>query len=144
MLNKVILMGRLTADPELRRTPNNTAVTSFTLAVNRRFTRAGEQSQADFIDIVAWDRTAEFVSKWFSKGQQVAVAGRIQTRTWEDKQGQKRKTVEVVAEEVHFAESKRDNGYQSGREMPAAMPFDMGPGDNQFAALGADDSDLPF
>ena len=144
MLNKAILMGRLTADPELRRTQNNTAVTSFTLAVNRRPSRSGEQAQTDFIDIVAWNYTAEFVSKWFSKGQQVAVVGRIQTRTWEDKQGQKRKTVEVVADEVHFAEPKRDNGYQSGREMPAAMPFDMGPGDNQFAALGADDSDLPF
>ena len=143
MLNKAILMGRLTADPELRRTQNNTAVTSFTLAVNRKPSRSGEQPQTDFIDVVAWGRTAEFVAKWFSKGQQVAVAGRIQTRTWEDKQGQKRKTVEVVAEEVHFAEPKRDN-YQSGRDMSAPMPFDMGPGDNQFSALGADDSDLPF
>lgn len=144
MLNKAILMGRLTADPELRRTQSNTAVTSFTLAVNRSFTRTGEQPQTDFIDIVAWGKTAEFVAKWFSKGQQVAVAGRIQTRTWEDKQGQKRKSVEVVAEEVHFAEPKRDS-YQSGREIPAAaMPFDMGPGDNQFSALGAEDSDLPF
>ena len=144
MLNKAILMGRLTADPELRRTQNNTAVTSFTLAVNRKPSRSGEQPQTDFIDIVAWSYTAEFVSKWFSKGQQVAVVGRIQTRTWEDKQGQKRKTVEVIADEVHFAEPKRDNGYQAGREMPAAMPFDMGPGGNQFSALGADDSDLPF
>ena len=144
MLNKAILMGRLTADPELRRTQNNTAVTSFTLAVNRKPSRSGEQPQTDFIDIVAWSYTAEFVSKWFSKGQQVAVVGRIQTRTWEDKQGQKRKSVEVVADEVHFAAPKRDNGYQAGREMPAAMPFDMGPGGNQFSALGADDSDLPF
>ena len=144
MLNKAILMGRLTADPELRRTQNNTAVTSFTLAVNRKPSRSGEQPQTDLIDIVAWSYTAEFVSKWFSKGQQVAVVGRIQTRTWEDKQGQKRKSVEVVADEVHFAEPKRDNGYQAGREMPAAMPVDMGPGGNQFSALGADDSDLPF
>ena len=143
-MNVVALMGRLTADPELRRTQNNTAVTSFTLAVNRKPSRSGEQPQTDFIDIVAWSYTAEFVSKWFSKGQQVAVVGRIQTRTWEDKQGQKRKSVEVVADEVHFAEPKRDNGYQAGREMPAAMPFDMGPGGNQFSALGADDSDLPF
>ena len=109
MLNKAILMGRLVADPELRRTPNNNSVTSFTLAVNRSFTRQGEQPQTDFIDIVAWGKTAEFVSRYFVKGQLVAVAGRIQTRMWEDKQGNKRKSVEVVAEEVHFAEPKRSS-----------------------------------
>lgn len=117
MLNKAILMGRLVADPELRRTPNNNSVTSFTLAVNRSFTRQGEQPQTDFIDIVAWGKTAEFVSRYFVKGQQVAVAGRIQTRMWEDKQGNKRKSVEVVAEEVHFAEPKRDNS-QSRNDLP--------------------------
>ena len=91
MLNKVILMGRLTADPELRRTQSNTAVTSFTLAVNRSYTRQGEQPQTDFIDIVAWSSTAEFVSRWFRKGLLVAVCGRLQVRNWEDKQGQKRR-----------------------------------------------------
>lgn len=141
MLNKAILMGRLTADPELRRTQNGTSVTSFTLAVNRSFARAGEQAQTDFIDIVAWRQTADFVAKWFSKGQQVAVCGRIQTRNYEDKNGQKRKAVEIVADEVHFAEPKRDN---SQPRDTAPAPFDMGPGDNQFSALGADDSDLPF
>ena len=85
MLNKAILMGRLTADPELRHTQNNTPVTSFTLAVNRSY---GKNEQTDFIDVVAWQRTAEFVSQWFHKGMLVAVAGRIQTRTWEDKTGQ--------------------------------------------------------
>ena len=143
MLNKAILMGRLVADPELRRTPNNNSVTSFTLAVNRSFTRQGEQPQTDFIDIVVWGKTAEFVSRYFVKGQLVAVAGRIQTRTWEDKQGNKRKTVEVVAEEVHFAEPKRDS--QPRNEMPHGG-FDpmAGLGGNAFAALPGDDNDLPF
>ncbi|MBO4929131.1 MAG: single-stranded DNA-binding protein [Clostridia bacterium] len=145
MLNKAILMGRLVADPELRRTPNNNSVTSFTLAVNRSFTRQGEQPQTDFIDIVAWGKTAEFVSRYFVKGQQVAVAGRIQTRMWEDKQGNKRKSVEVVAEEVHFAEPKRDNS-QPRNEMPQQGGFDpmAGLGGNAFAALPGDDNDLPF
>ena len=143
MLNKAILMGRLVADPELRRTPNNNSVTSFTLAVNRSFVRQGEQPQTDFIDVVAWGKTAEFVSRYFVKGQQVAVAGRIQTRTWEDKQGNKRKSVEVVAEEVHFAESKRDS--QSRNDLPQGG-FDpmAGLGGNAFAALPGDDNDLPF
>ena len=145
MLNKAILMRRLVADPELRRTPNNNSVTSFTLAVNRSFTRQGEQPQTDFIDIVAWGKTAEFVSRYFVKGQQVAVAGRIQTRMWEDKQGNKRKSVEVVAEEVHFAEPKRDNS-QPRNEMPQQGGFDpmAGLGGNAFAALPGDDNDLPF
>ena len=144
MLNKAILMGRLVADPELRRTPNNNSVTSFTLAVNRSFTRQGEQPQTDFIDIVAWGKTAEFVSRYFVKGQQVAVAGRIQTRTWEDKQGNTRKSVEVVAEEVHFAEPKRDS--QPRNDMPRGGDFDpmAGLGGNAFAALPGDDNDLPF
>lgn len=144
MLNKAILMGRLVADPELRRTPNNNSVTSFTLAVNRSFVRQGEQPQTDFIDIVAWGKTAEFVSRYFVKGQLVAVAGRIQTRTWEDKQGNKRKSVEVVAEEVHFAEPKRDS--QPRNDMPRGGDFDpmAGLGGNAFAALPGDDNDLPF
>lgn len=108
-MNKVILMGRLTKDPEVRYTQStNTMVTSFTLAVNRRFAKEGEQ-QADFINIVAWKTTAEFVSKYFRKGQQVAVVGRIQTRTWDDDQGQKHYVTEVIAEEVYFADSKKEN-----------------------------------
>ena len=152
MLNKAILMGRLTAEPELRSTQNGTPMTSFTLAVNRSFTRQGEQQQTDFIDIVAWRQTAEFVSKWFHKGQMVAVVGRIQVRNWEDKTGQKRKSVEVIAEEAHFAEPKRDgSGGGQPRETTNRMPapaaggnsFDMG-GGNEFAVLDGDDSDLPF
>lgn len=107
-MNKTILMGRLTKDPDTRYTQTtNTQVTSFTLAVNRRFAKEGEQ-QADFINIVSWNKTAEFVSKYFKKGQQVGVIGRIQTRTWDDDQGQKHYVTEVIAEEVYFADSKRE------------------------------------
>ncbi len=149
MLNKTILMGRLTADPELRRTQNNTSVTSFTLAVNRSFARQGEQAQTDFIDIVAWSATAEFVSKYFRKGMLVAVAGRLQTRTWEDRQGNKRKSTEVVAEEVHFAEPKREsqpqsNNYRNTAPAPSSLPFDFGSGVDEFRELSDDDGELPF
>ena len=102
-------MGRLTRDPEVRYTQtNNTLVASFSLAVNRRFVRQGEERQADFINIVAWSKLGEFCSKYFKKGQQVGVIGRIQTRTWDDEQGQKRYITEVVAEEAYFADSKRE------------------------------------
>ena len=107
-MNKVILMGRLTKDPELRYTSvNNTAVCSFTLAVDRRFVRQGEERQADFIPIVAWSKLAEFCSKYFSKGRMVAVVGRIQTRTWDDNEGKRHYVTEVIAEEAYFADSKR-------------------------------------
>lgn len=107
-MNKVVLMGRLTKDPETRYTQtNNIQVTSFTLAVNRRFTKDGEQ-QADFINIVSWNKTAEFVSKYFRKGQQVGVIGRIQTRNYDDDKGVKHYITEVIAEEVYFADSKKE------------------------------------
>ena len=109
-MNKVILMGRLTKDPEVRYTQtNNTLVASFSLAVNRRFVKQGEERQADFINVVAWSKTGEFCSKYFKKGQQVGVVGRIQTRNWDDEQGQKHYVTEVVAEEAYFADSKRDD-----------------------------------
>lgn len=133
MLNKAILMGRLTADPELRHTQSNIPVTSFTLAVDRTF---GKEKQTDFLDIVAWRNTAEFVAKWFSKGMLVAVSGRMQTRTWEDKQGNKRKTVEVLADEVFFAEGKR------GQEEEGSGAFSLLPPDEDF--LPAGDMELPF
>ena len=139
MLNKAILMGRLTADPELRHTQSNIPVTSFTLAVERRY---GQDKQTDFLDIVAWRNTAEFVSKWFRKGMLVAVSGRIQTRTWEDKQGNKRKSVEVVADEAFFAESKKDSAPRPSNDAP--VPFDLPPVGGDFAELGPDDSELPF
>ncbi len=140
MLNKAILMGRLTGDPELRHTPNNTAVTSFTLAVNRSFSRSGEQ-QTDFIDVVAWGSTAEFVTKWFHKGMLVAVSGRIQTRNWEDKQGNKRKSVEIIADEVHFAEPKRE---AVSRADDAAPGYGIPSGGSDFSELSEDDGELPF
>ncbi|AUG58163.1 MAG TPA: single-stranded DNA-binding protein [Ruminiclostridium sp.] len=110
-MNKVILMGRLTKDPELRYTNvNNIPVCRFTLAVDRRFQRQGEERQADFIPIVAWDKLAEFCSKYFIKGQQVAVTGRLQLRTWDDNEGKRHYVTEVIAEEAYFADSKRESG----------------------------------
>ena len=108
MLNVAVLTGRLVADPELRHTPNDTAVTSFTIAVNRRFSRNTEERQTDFIDIVAWRTTAEFVCKYFKKGQLISIEGSIQTRSYQDKEGNKRKAFEVIANNVHFVESKKD------------------------------------
>ena len=116
-------MGRLTKDPEIRNTQtNNTMVANFSLAVNRRFVKEGEERQADFINIVAWGKTAEFCSKYFKKGQQVGIIGRIQTRTWDDDQGQKHYVTEVVAEEVYFADSKKDNDTQGDmqNELPTS------------------------
>lgn len=113
-MNKAILMGRLTKDPELRYTTNNnTAVCSFTLAVDRRFARQGEERQADFIPIVAWRNQAEFCAKYFTKGLKVVVVGSIQTRSWDDNEGKKHFTTEVIADEVYFAESKKNEGMPS-------------------------------
>jgi single-strand DNA-binding protein len=110
-MNKVLLMGRLTKDPEVRyTTTNNTLVCGFTLAVNRRFAKEGEQ-QADFINIVAWSKLGEFCSKYFTKGQQVAICGRLQTRTYDDKDGKKVYVTEVVAEEAHFADTKKQDDF---------------------------------
>ena len=142
-MNKVILMGRLTRDPEVRYTQtNNTLVASFTLAVNRRFARQGEERQADFINIVAWSKTGEFCSKYFKKGQQVGVIGRMQTRTWDDDQGQKHYMTEVIAEEAYFADSRRDGdapsaGFENtfGESIAASSEFQV--------TSGSDD-DLPF
>ena len=141
MLNKVVLMGRLTADPEMRATKQGTPVGSFTLAVNRR-TKPDEPQVADFLDIVVWGKTAEFVKRYFSKGQQVAVAGRIQSRIWEDQNGNKRKSVEIVAEEVHFAEPKRQNSAPQGGNYTGDPMGGYDPGG--FAPLPGEDSDLPF
>ncbi len=147
MLNKVVLMGRLTRDPELRYTPSNVAVATFSLAVDRNYARAGEQRQTDFINIVAWRTTAEFVAKYFTKGQLVALCGKLQTRTWDDAEGKKRYVTEVVADEVFFAEGKRDGS------APAAQSYTTAPQAQQTApqaesnddfAIMPDDDDLPF
>jgi single-strand DNA-binding protein len=105
--NKVILMGRLTANPELKQTPSGAAVTSFTLAVDRRYNK-GEEKQCDFITIVAWKQTAEFICKYFGKGQAILVCGELQTRTWKDQSGNNRYATEVVANEVNFCEGKKE------------------------------------
>ena len=144
-MNKVILMGRLTRDPEVRYTQtNNTLVASFSLAVNRRFVRQGEERQADFFNIVAWGKQGEFCSKYFKKGQQVGVIGRLQTRNWDDDKGVKHYITEIVAEEVYFADSKRDGeGSSSSFEnaFGATMPGGMGES-SDFEVSASDD--LPF
>ena len=139
MLNKVVLMGRLTAEPELRHTSTNIPVTSFTLAVGRDFSKTDE---TDFIDIVTWRNQAEFVSKYFHKGQLVAVAGRLQGRTWQDREGNNRRTFEVIADEVHFAEPKRSDG---GPSRPTqSRPAPMAEESSGFSELSDEDIDLPF
>ena len=136
MMNKAILMGRLTSDPEVRYTQTtNTIVVNFALAVNRRFVRQGEERQADFINIVAWNKTAEFCSKYFKKGQQVGIIGRIQTRTWDDEEEKKHYVTEVVAEQIYFADSKRENSDSQGD-----MQFENNLNQN-LASVG---DDLPF
>jgi len=152
MLNKIILMGRLVREPELRTTQSGVSVATFTLAVERDFQR-GEERQTDFIDIVSWRGTADFVHKYFRKGQLVAVTGRLQSRKWEDKEGNKRTSFEVVTEEVHFAERKQDSG-SYGAPPPAGAspqrpqqdetpPFRLD-APATFAELDDDDGELPF
>ena len=113
MLNKIILMGRLTRDPELRRTGSGTAVTSFALAVDRDFKGQGGEKETDFIDVVAWRSTAEFVSKYFTKGRMAVVEGRLQIRDWKDKEGNNRRSAEVMADNVYFGDSNKDGGNRS-------------------------------
>lgn len=122
MVNTAVLMGRLTTTPELRYTSSNVPVTSFTLAVNRSYVKSGSERQTDFIDIVAWSSTAEFVSTYFSKGQLIAVEGSIQTRTYQDKDGNNRKAFEVVANKVHFAGARKDNNIEIETE-ESDLPF---------------------
>lgn len=110
MLNRIIVMGRMTRDPELRRTNSGTAVASCTVAVDRDFKSQSGEKETDFIDVVAWRNTAEFVSKYFSKGRMAVVEGRLQLRDWTDKDGNKRRTAEIVADSVYFGDSKRDGG----------------------------------
>lgn len=151
MLNVVAIMGRLVADPELRTTQSGTEVCSFRIACDRSFVRQGEQRQADFIDIVAWRNQASFVSKYFRKGSLIAVEGSIQTRKYEDKNGNKRVAVEVVANNINFAGSKNSNSggnsdYQnasSDTSYDAAEPSPTGGENDDFAVLD-DSEDLPF
>ena len=146
MINNVVLMGRLVATPELRNTQTGVAVTSFTLAVERSFARAGEQRQADFIDCVAWRNTAEFISRYFQKGSMIAVTGSIQTRTYDDKNGNKRKATEIVVDQASFCGSKAETG-TSGYSAPSAMmpeaPSFSTASAGDFEEIAGDD-DLPF
>lgn len=147
MLNVVVLTGRLVADPELKHTPSDIAVTTFTIAVTRRFAKAGEERQTDFIDIVAWRNTAEFVCRYFKKGQLIAIEGSIQTRTYQDKEGNKRKVFEVWANNVQFVESKKEMGNNETFEKPVTKNIDLSAyssgDDNDFQTIESDD-DLPF
>lgn len=145
-LNKVVLAGRLTADPELKQTQSGISVVSFTIAVNRKYSK--EQQQTDFISVIAWRQTAEFISRYFKKGSAICLTGTIQTRSWQDQQGQKRYATEVVADEAMFVDSKSDNqpvangsfipgttGYVPDAYAPTAAP--------KFEEINPDD-DLPF
>ena len=140
MLNKVVIMGRFTKDPELRRTGSGTAVTSFSLACDRDFKSRSGDKETDFIEVVAWKNTAEFVSKYFGKGRMAVVDGRLQIRDWTDKDGNKRVTAEVVADNVYFADSKRspDSGaVPSYSDTPSGMMPD-------FSEIGEEDGEIPF
>ena len=160
-MNRIILMGRLTRDPELRRTGSGTAVTSFSLAVDRDFKSQSGEKETDFIDVVAWRQTAEFVARYFTKGRMAVVEGRLQIRDWQDRDGNKRRSAEVVADNVYFGDSKRD-GAPAGDYAPASggrgsyggapqygapsggytAPVASSSGD--FAEIDEEDGDLPF
>ena len=164
-LNHIVIMGRLTSDPSLRRTGSGTAVASFTLAVDRDYAPEGQEKETDFIDVVAWRQTGEFVSKYFSKGRMAIVSGRLQIRSWTDKDGNKRKTAEVVADNVYFGDSKRESenysapanyggstygsapaGSYGGYSAPAPSygGYSAPTGPSDFTMMDDDDSQLPF
>jgi len=139
-------MGRLTRDPELRRTGSGTPVTSFSLAVDRDFRSQSGDRETDFIDIVAWRATAEFVSKYFTKGRMAVVEGRLQIRDWTDREGGRRRSAEVIADNVYFGDSRRDSGAGDFDAPPAygAPAGSMSSGGADFAEIGEEDGDLPF
>ena len=144
MLNKFIIMGRLTRDPELRRTASSTAVAGFTLAVDRDFKSQNGEKSTDFIDVVAWRNTAEFVAKYFTKGRMAVVEGRLQIRDWKDKDGNNRRSAEVVAENVYFGDSKRDGAPAGDYAAPMggyAAPVST---TSSFSEIEDEDGDLPF
>lgn len=153
MLNKIFIMGRLTRDPELRRTNSGTAVARFSLAVDRDYKSADGTKETDFVDVVAWRNSAEFVSKYFFKGRLAVVEGRLQMRDWTDKDGNKRRNAEVIVDNIYFGDSKRDNnnvssdgyGASSGGYGAAAGGYSLptsGPGG--FSEIDDEDGDLPF
>lgn len=139
MLNKVILMGRLTKDPELKTTNSGVSVCSFSVAIDRKFVKQGEERQTDFINVIAWRQTAEFVSRYFSKGRMINVVGSIQTRSWDDQDGKKRYATDVVADEVNFCGDKKADGEGGQAARGGNDSFDS----KGFAPFETDD-DLPF
>ena len=143
MLNHIVLMGRLTRDPELRHTGSGISVASFTLAVDRDYKSQSGEKECDFIDIVAWRNTAEFVSKYFDKGSMAVVSGRLEIRGWTDKEGNKRRSAEVVADNVYIGSSKRDTS-SGGYDAPSGGYDAPSDGFTDFTPLEEDDSDLPF
>ena len=148
MLNKIFLQGRMCATPELRRTNSGTPVTSFTLAVDRDFKNADGTKETDFIDCVAWRSTAEFAAKYFTKGRVAVVEGKLQTRDWTDKEGGKRRSAEVVADNVYFGDSKKEyggdyGGAPVGGYKAAGKAVDVAPDEGEFAEID-DEEDLPF
>lgn len=149
MLNHIVLMGRLTRDPELRRTGSGIAVASFTLAVDRDFSgKDGGEKETDFIDVVAWRQTGEFVSKYFTKGRMAVVPGRLQIRNWTDQDGNKRKSAEVVADHVYFGDSKKESsgGDSYGSNYGGGYAAQAIPENpcSEFAMLEDEDATLPF
>ena len=152
MLNHIVLMGRLTRDPELRYTQSQVPVATFRIAVDRDFGgRDGAEKQTDFIDVVAWRSTGEFVSKYFMKGSMAVVSGRLQLRDWTDREGNKRTSAEVVADNVYFGDSKRrDDGAPAAGNFTRSAPadsvkrFDAAPAAGAFSELSDTDGELPF
>ena len=155
MLNRVILMGRLVADPELKTTGSGISVTSFRIAVDRNYVKQGEERKADFIDIVCWRQQAEFVCRYFGKGSLIAIEGQLQTRTYQAKDGTNRNVVEVVADNISFTGERRESshmggyGQQSYAPAPSAQPAQPAPSyqsgsNSDFQEMPFDDDDLPF
>lgn len=150
MLNSAIIMGRLVADPELRTTNTGISVSSFTVAVDRSYVKPGEERQADFIDVVAWRGTAEFVSKYFRKGSMIAVQGSIQARSYDDRNGIRRKAVEIIADQISFCGSKSESGAANmgnrfeDSQIPQAEPSYQSASADDFSQAFPAEDDLPF
>lgn len=151
MLNKVFVMGRLTRDPELRRTQLGTAVASFSLAVDRDYKSQSGEKETDFFDVVAWRSTGEFVAKYFTKGRMAVVEGRLQVRQWQDKDGNNRRSTEIIAENIYFGDSKKDDsgntgnyGAQAYTAPDGGYAAPTGGAYGGFAEIDEEDGDLPF
>lgn len=144
MLNHIVIMGRLTRDPELRQTGSGKTVANFSVAVERDFKNDSGEKETDFIDCVAWRGTADFVGKFFRKGSMVVVSGRLQVRSWTDDSGNKRRTAEIVADNIYFGESKKDSLASTGSDYAAQAVSPVVPDPQEFAVLDGDDEQLPF